>query len=143
MLVFWTLLQVLLFQLNLINCLILKINEEVIIKRPLRTSTIASGLRFLLQEGQYSNLAKLLRFRKIDLQRIYISSFKPAQIPHMICAYELFTSGMIAVEDAKLLLPTRLVSDCSEMYELCPYELLKLPLNPLSMGASISGELID
>lgn len=123
--------------------MILKINEEVIIKRPLRTSTIASGLRFLLQEGQYSNLAKLLRFRKIDLQRIYISSFEPAQVPHMICAYELFTSGMIAVEDAKLLLPTRLVSDCSEMYELCPYELLKLPSNPLSMGASISGELIE
>ena len=107
-------------------------DEKHIVKAPLQTAEIAAGLRHLLEAGEYDNLAKLLRFPRIDMPNIYLSSLNHLQYHHLCCVFDLFNNGLIREEDAKLILPAKLVSDCTKMIELPPYELLKLPVNPVS-----------
>lgn len=125
----------------MILCLKLKINEELILKRPLKTSDIEAGLKELLAEGEYHTLAQLLRLREIDLTKIYHDCIDEEQLPYLLNVYNFFIDGFMLKEDVKLIITAKIVSDHSTMLELSANEIMKLPNNPLSNELSVASDM--
>lgn len=132
---------VVLLAFRVILCMKLKINEELILHRSIKTSAIESGLKDLLEEGEYNTLAQLLRLRGIEMAKIYRDCIDEEQIPYLLNAYNFYVDGFMTEEDMKLIIPAKIVADHTTMPELSPNEILKLPNNPLSSEFFIASDL--
>lgn len=121
-----------LFLIRVIFCLNLKINEEIILKTPIESEVIGAGLRNLLEEGDYLGLTQLLRLNRIDVPKIYLNAIGNDQIPFLFLAFNFYNEGFMTQEDAKSIIPAKIVSDHSTMSSLLEIEVKKLPENPLA-----------
>ena len=110
----------------------IKINEKIVLERPIMTSSLAAGFGHLLLEGEYSSIAKLLRFNSFDFNAAYFSIIKTSDKPFMLNLYDIYNNGFLTNEDARTLLPSKLVLSQSVMEELSPNEILKLPVHPFA-----------
>lgn len=115
-----------------VNGLVIKIDAETIMKRPLLTPALAAGFGHLLLEGDYSTVAKLLRFKSFNLKVAYYITIKTSKYPFLLTIYDTFNNGFITNEDARVLLPSDLIASQSDMENLLAHELLKLPNHPFA-----------
>ena len=119
----------------------IKLSEEVILRRPIRTSAIEAGLRNLLEEGEHFGLSQFLKLKRIDISKIYENAIEEEQVPYLVHVFNFYNEGFMTKDDAKMILPAKLVSKYSLMPELSDNEIVKLPENPLSSEFFVASNL--
>ena len=119
----------------------LAINEEKILKTPITTDTIRAGLMNLLEEGDYTGLAELLRLKRLNLSKIYLKAIKEDRISYIILAYDTYTEGFMSKEDAINIVPSRLIFDYTKKEDINENEVESMPENPLSKEIILADDL--
>lgn len=115
-----------------VSCLKLRINEEMILRTPIKSESIGAGLIYLLEEGDYTGLTELLRLKRINVPKIYLNSLGTDQFQYLILALTTYIQGFMTQEDAKQIIPAKLVSYNSSLQELKETDIEELPENPLA-----------
>lgn len=115
-----------------IFCLKITVNEELVLRRPISTLNISAILKYLLEEGDFSNLVHLLRLKTINVPKIYIDSLTQEHNVFFYNAMIAYSDGTLPKEEAKMILPARLIKSLSDVSEFEESAVLALPENPLS-----------
>lgn len=130
-----------LFLNHLVSCLKLKINEEIILRTPIKTESIEAGLRELLVEGEYFGLTQLFGLKRIDVPKIYLEAIGNDEIPFLFSAFKMYSGGLMSQEDAKAIIPSKIISDHSSLADLNENEVNELPENLLASELIITYNL--